>query len=140
MHESRKEDDPQREDLIEDDPVWSLLARSPSRSAGPRFVDDVVRRARLDGDGPLPWWSRWQSPVPAWAAAGIAAALVAGFFALRPPVDAPPVINQAALIEEAAEEERLAHLQEVLETEMLFAAVEHLDEFSDTELISLIGF
>lgn len=128
-------------DDIENDPVWKLLAHSPRRPAGPRFVDDVVRRARPNADAPAPWWARWLAPAPAMAAAsGLAAAVIVGWFVLSPATDdASPEIQVAAL-DAAAEEERLAHLQEVLETEMLFAAVEHLDDFSDAELITLIGF
>lgn len=138
MREERDTPDP---DDIENDPVWKLLAQSPNRPAGPRFVDDVVRRARLDADAPVPWWTRWLATAPAMAAAsGLAAAVIVGWFVLSPDTDdASPEIQFAAL-DAAAEEERLAHLQEVLETEMLFAAVEHLDDFSDAELITLIGF
>ena len=137
MHENRKAPQP---DPIENDAVWKLLDHSRPHSAGPRFVDDVVRRARMDADAPVSWWSRGFSPAPAMAVAGLAAAFVAGFFVLRPAADDPPGEIRSAVVEDAADQERLAHLQEVLETEMLFAAVEHLEDFSDAELISLIGF
>ncbi len=129
------------DDGIENDPVWSLLSHSASRTAGPRFADDVVRKARLGERGPVSrWWNRWFTPLPAMAAAGIAAALVAGFFLASPSAEAPREPGRIVLTDEEAEAENLAHLQEVLETEMLFVAVEHLDDFSDAELISLIGF
>jgi hypothetical protein len=36
--------------------------------------------------------------------------------------------------------DRAAEIQDIAETETLIAAVDHLDEFSDTELVTLIGF
>jgi hypothetical protein len=33
-----------------------------------------------------------------------------------------------------------AAIQDIADSETLIAAVDHLDEFSDTELVSLIGF
>jgi hypothetical protein len=40
----------------------------------------------------------------------------------------------------AGDSTQAANLQEIAETEILIAAVDHLDEFSDNELVSLIGF
>jgi hypothetical protein len=132
---------PQHEESpIENDPVWDLLDHAHSRHAGPRFADDVVRLARLDADRPLPWWQRWFAPVPATALAGLAAAVVVGIFVIRPAGDAPQLQPPVVITVAESKEARFAHIQEVLETEMLFAAVEHLDEFSDEELVALIGF
>lgn len=125
---------------IEHDPVWRLLENAQSHSAGPRFVDDVLRLARLDADRPQPWWARWFAPVPATAFAGLAAAVVVGFFALRPAPDTPSGPAPVVMGSSESKEARIAHIQEVLETEMLFVAVEHLDAFSDEELVALMGF
>jgi len=133
-------DFPHDQPPIESDPVWNLLERSQSRQAGSRFADDVVRMARLDGDRPMPFWHRWFAPLPATAFAGVAAALVVGFFALRSAPDASPVDAPVAIVADPASDAGFAHIQEVLETEMLFAAIDHLDDFSDEELIVLIGF
>lgn len=136
MSKSPSNQDP----AIENDPVWKLLENARPHAASPRFADDVVRLARLDADRPLPWWRRGFAPVPVTATAGLAAAIVLGVFALRPAQDAPPAPAPVVVAPEVSKEARVAHLQEVLETEMLFAAVEHIDEFSDEELITLIGF
>ena len=39
-----------------------------------------------------------------------------------------------------ADSVQAAEIQDIAETETLIAAVDHLDDFSDTELVSLIGF
>lgn len=125
---------------VEDDAVWHLLDRASTRRPGPRFVDDVVRLSRLDGNSPQPWWSRWFAPVPLASVAGLAAAAIFGLFLFHAgqpgvvPGQSPVVSSQRSTDEE------FAHVQEVLETEMLFAAVERLDETSDEELLALIGF
>jgi len=127
---------------IENDSVWKLLGNARTHVAGPRFVDDVVRFSRLHTNRPEPWWARWFTPIPVTActAAGVAAAVVVGFFALRPAPVAPSVPALVGVDRLASKEAGYAHIQEVLETEMLFAAVEHLDEFSDEELVVLMGF
>jgi hypothetical protein len=128
----------QDEPSLEHDPVWKLLERSQSRAAGPRFADDVVRMARLDVPPPSRFWHHWFAPVPALAA--VAAAVVVGFFVLRPATDAPPSHAPVVTAKDVEKEAGFAHIQEVLETEMLFAALERLDDISDEELVALIGF
>jgi len=135
-----KPDSDQKSSPIEDDAVWSLLKHASNPVPGTRFADDVVRMARLDGERDQRWWSRWFAPIPAAAMAGAAAALVFGVFLLRN-ADVPMVHDVASTeVVEIPSEAGFAHLQEVLETEMLFVAVERLDDFSDEELLALIGF
>lgn len=117
----------------ENDAVWKLLDQAPPATAGPRFADDVVRAARLM-EQPQPWWKRIFSPAPL---AGLTAATAALVFTIvqltsPSPVDAP-VVN-------LTNSERAAEIQEIAETETLLTAVDHLDDFSNTELASLIGF
>lgn len=123
----------QTDESWENDAVWKLLDQAPSAQAGPRFVDDTVRAARLLGQ-PQPWWKKLFSPLPLAGLAGATAALV---FSISPifgpsPLPGTPVTNLDAT--------RAAEIQDIAETETLIAAVDHLDEFSDTELVSLIGF
>ncbi len=117
----------------ENDAVWKLLDQAPPATAGPRFADDVVRAARLI-EQPQSWWRRIFSPAPL---AGLAAATAALAFAVLQwtsptPVDGPGV--------NLVNSEQAAEIQEIAETETLLTAVDHLDDFSDTELASLIGF
>lgn len=117
----------------ENDAVWKLLDQAPPASAGPRFVDDTVRAARLAGQ-PESWWKRLLTPAPLAGLAATTAALTLAVLSLTGPASNPgatatsPDADQAAAIEDIAE------------TETLIAAVDELDNFSDHELVSLIGF
>ena len=121
------------DDSWENDAVWKLLDQAPPATAGPRFVDDTVRAARL-ADPFRPWWQRLLAPAPLAGLAAATAALGFAAIALLGPTLQPGIptamrdSNQAAAI------------QDIAETETLIAAVDHLDDFSDTELVSLIGF
>lgn len=124
----------QSDDSFENDPVWKLLDQAPPANAGPRFVDDTVRAARLAGQSE-PWWKRVFAPLPLAGLAAASAALVISFipiFSSNPVPDSPVVT--------VVEAGRAAEIQEIAETEALIAAVDHLDAFSDNELASLIGF
>jgi len=116
---------------FENDPVWKLLDQAPPASAGPRFVDDTLRAARLAGQA-APWWKRLFSPAPLAGLAGATAAIVLSVIAWN----APPTGSANAF----TNSEHAAEIQDIAETETLIAAVDHLDDFSDTELVSLIGF
>lgn len=121
------------DDSWESDAVWRLLDQSPIKTASARFASDTVRLARLAVDD-APWWSRLFAPAPIAGLAGVTAALsFAAFFWLGPmsESDAPLAALQSA---------QAVAIQEIAETETLIAAADHLDDFSDKELISLIGF
>jgi hypothetical protein len=117
----------------ENDAVWKLLDQAPPATPGPRFTDDTVRAARLLGQ-PQPWWKCLLSPMPLAALAGATAAMVFSFNTLTGPTG-PPTGAQG--ITDAT---RAAEIQDIAETETLIAATEHLDKFSDNELVTLIGF
>jgi len=121
------------DDSWETDAVWRLLDQSPMKMASPRFAADTVRLARLAVDE-APWWSRLFAPAPIAGLAGVTAALsFAAFFWLGPLSE-----SQAPLA--SLQSAQAVAIQEIAETETLIAAVDHLDDFSDKELISLIGF
>lgn len=116
----------------ENDAVWKLLEQAPPAQASGRFVDDTVRAARLLGQA-QPWWKRMFAPIPLAAFAGATAALVfsvSGIFGPSAKSTPGPVVDSA----------RAEQIQEVAETETLRAAVDNLDNFSDRELVTLIGF
>lgn len=112
----------------ETDAVWQLLDQAPPATAGPRFVDDTVRAMRLAVDE-KPWWKRLFSPAPL---AGLAAASAGLAFAIVS-LTGPTSTSTQESSQEIA-------IQEIAETETLIAAVDQLDDFSDTELATLIGF
>ena len=123
----------QPDDSWENDAVWKLLDQAPPASAGARFLDDTVRAARLAGQADA-WWKRFFNPLPLAGLAGATAALVFSLFSVTGPSPQPGGIP------EMADSAQAAAIQDIAETETLIAAVDHLDDFSDTELVSLIGF
>ncbi len=124
---------PDTDDSWENDAVWKLLDQASSVTSSARFTDDVVRAARLDVSEKS-WWQRLLSPAPLAGFAAATAALALALVSLTGP--STEMSSQAALLDSAQAEE----IQEIAETETLIAAVDHLDDFSDTELVSLIGF
>ena len=122
------------DDSWESDAIWKLLDRVPPQIAGPRFTADTVRAARLADSAPS-WWRRFFAPAPLAGLAATAASLVIAVLALNP----APMIHTASPIT-ASPDEAFAGIQELAETEVLSAAVDNLDNFTDTELVCLIGF
>lgn len=118
---------------LEDDAVWKLLDQAGPVLAGPRFTDDTVRLARLAGQAGPSWWRRLVSPVPLAALAGAAAAVVLSLQGGWTPASGGGGADPAVA-------SRAAEIQDIAETETLIAAVDHLEDFSDTELVTLIGF
>jgi hypothetical protein len=124
----------QPDESWENDAVWKLLDQAPPASAGPRFTDDTVRAARLLGQA-RPWWARIFSPLPVAGLAAATAAIVFSLHGLFGPALQPTPGNQPV-----ADARQAAEIQDIAETETLIAAVDHMDDFSDKELVSLIGF
>lgn len=121
------------DDSWESDAVWKLLDQASPQAAAPRFADDVVRMARLSVEE-KPWWSRLFSPAPL---AGFAAATAVVTFTVVSFVD--PIrksSSQTAMLDST----QAVVIQDIAETEALIAAADQLDDFSDKELVSLIGF
>jgi hypothetical protein len=119
----------------ESDAVWKLLDQAPPTTASPRFVENTVRAARLAGQADA-WWKRFLSPAPLAGFAAATAAVVFTVISLSGPASES---NQAAAAP-AFDSEQAAAIQEIAETETLIAAVDHLEDFSDHELVTLIGF
>jgi hypothetical protein len=120
---------------LESDPVWDLLGHASTHKADAWFAGRVTRAAVQEAVRPRPWWSSLLSPLPATALAA-AVAIVAGVFAILPNgKNDTPTADQPA-----TQEASIAHIEDVLETEMLLVAVEHMDDYSDEELTALIGF
>lgn len=125
--------DPSTGDL-DQDPVWDLLRQSPSLRPGPNFAANVARAARLE-ESTKPWWAKLWIPASVGGALAGAAALVAVVFTLQSgtnPIGATVITTPA--------NSSLADLQENYETEVLLAASDHLADYSDEELVALIGF
>lgn len=115
------------------DATWELLGKAAPGKASGRFADDTLRAVKLLPEA-NPWWPKVLrfSPWVAVAACGVFAAL----FFLNPPVEnvPKPVAGKTGM------EEQWAEIEAVAEEELLAAAADHLDRFSDQELVTLIGF
>lgn len=119
----------------EGDAVWDLLRKAAPKEASGRFADDTLRAVKsLPEAG-----SRWPkivsfSPLVAVAACGAFAAFLL--------LDDPKQQSQGAspVVTVTTADEQWVQIEEVAEAEMLAAAADHLDRFSDQELVSLIGF
>jgi hypothetical protein len=119
---------------LDKDPVWDLLRQSPSQRPGPNFAANGARAARLETAAP-PWWSRLWIPASIGAALTGAAALVAVVLTLQSPSE-----SAGPMVTTLPADSSLSDLQENYEAEVLLAASEHLANFSDEELVTMVGF
>lgn len=119
----------------EDDATWKLLGKAAPKEAGCRFADDTLRAVRLLPEAD-PWWPKILTFSP-WA--GLAAC---GIFAVFFLMDggSKPVSGGGTAHAPVNQEEQWVQIEEVAEAELLVAAADHLDRFSDQELVTLIGF
>lgn len=121
------------DDAWENDAVWTLLDQVPPASAGPRFAEQVVRAARLAGQT-QPWWQRLWTPGPL---AGLTAATAALVFSVVSWIGPAPQPGASTALRHASP---AAEMQDLTESVTLIAAADQLDDFGDTELVTLIGF
>ena len=121
------------DDSCDSDAVWKLLEQVPPVTPGQHFVADTVRAARLTPQQ-RPWWQRLWSPAPLAGLAAATAALVLAAASLLGPT--PESASQISM----GNARPAAASLDMAETETCMAAIDHLDNFSDTELVSLIGF
>lgn len=131
----------------EGDETWQLLGKAAPKQASARFADDVVRAVKLLPETD-PFWprilrfSRWslaaacviltvsilidpadnESPLPVTSAAG----------------ENSPVRVSGAVT--ANGQNRWEQIEDIAQAELLAAAAEHLDEFSNQDLVTMIGF
>jgi hypothetical protein len=127
---------PSPEDSWDSDDVWQLLDNATNTIPSPHFAADTLRTIRL-AQNEAPWWKSWLTPAPVIGLATAAAAVVLTFIALNGPETTTGTLANRG---ETAPESSLASIQEYADAELLSAAVDHLDDFSDHELVSLIGF
>ncbi|MGJ8633719.1 MAG: hypothetical protein ACSHX7_07360 [Luteolibacter sp.] len=123
----------QQQEWSEADEVWDLLGKAAPKEAGGRFTDDTVRAVKLLPEAD-PWWPKILrfSPVAAVAACAVFGVV----FLMNGNVAEMPDDT----VTKMTVEERWDQIEEVADAEMISAAVDHLDDFSDDELITMIGF
>jgi hypothetical protein len=122
------------DDSWESDAVWLLLDQAPPAAPSPRFVEDTLRSVRLM-DEVKPWWKRLLAPLPL-AAMTTATAALALVISLTFKMGSDIVTPQVA----ALDSPQAIAIQDIAETETLLAAVDQLEDFSDHDLVCLIGF
>ena len=116
------------------DPVWNLLAKSPTTQASTHFVSDTVRLARLT-EQVQPWWKRWLQPLPL---TGLAMATAALAFTVTGVLHQVPDSQPAPIAHFNSPQAQ--SIQDIAETEILIAAADNPSKFSDQELVCLLGF
>lgn len=120
------------EEWHEGDETWQLLGKAAPKQASGRFADDVVRAVRLLPEADPVWprilkFSRWSLAA---ACVVLAVSIFTDPLATHP-AKPPTVVDNEAQWEQ---------IEDVAQAELLAAAAEHLDEFSDQDLITMIGF
>jgi len=126
------------DDSLDADPVWKLLDQAPAPRASERFMERTLRVTRLDAGGVMPLWRRFLCPAPLMGLSGAVAAVLLVFnTGSGPEHDVDVIVHTGG---RGAEIETFAAIQEAAEMEALLAAVDQMEDFSDHELVSLIGF
>jgi hypothetical protein len=125
-------EDNHNEHWDESDATWRLLEKAAPKQASARFADDVVRAVRLLPEAEPVWprilkFSRWSL---------VAACVILVVSIFSDPVENVPSKGPSVADSEAQWEQ----IEDVAQAELLAAAAEHLDEFSDQDLITMIGF
>lgn len=128
--------DPQKSQHDPNDPVWDLLRQVPRRDAGPRFVDDTVRAARLS-TAAEPWWRRLWVPLSLGGLATAGTAALAVFLITQQP-ESPEAVPIVDVTPPATES--LDVLDDLARTEALSVAADYPAQFTDAELVSLITY
>jgi len=131
------------EDELTSDPVWDLLRKSASTMANPSFAnpsfaDRVLRAVRQQEKPQTLLQQLFAPPALSYSLTGLATAAAA--LALAAVFFVKPHVNSGTAKSKIPSIDEFADLDEVASQEMLSAATDHLNEFSDTELVSLIGF
>jgi hypothetical protein len=124
-----------QEDWNEKDSTWELLGKAAPRKASGRFADDTLRAVKLLPEAD-PWWPKALTFSP-WVALCTCAALAAFLF-LNPADDSSN--STPSVVHVSDEADQWVEIEAVAEEEMLAAAADHLDRFSDQELVTLLGF
>ncbi len=125
------------DDSWESDAVWDLLDKVPPVLASQRFAEKVTRAARLEPAATVSIWKRFFAPIPivglatAMTATALAFLFITAQYRNEQFITMPIVHVQTS---HYADDEIL----EVAETELLRTA-DDLEQFSDAELVGMIG-
>ncbi len=127
---------PDHDAEIENDALWNLLADASPSEASPRFVQDTLRRVRLEENPTkISWWKKLLAPKPLLGTAGAAIAAIAIFISLPSDPISPSgkeVTNTATPTEDWNE------LEDAIASELLSNAAEDPSLLSDSEIVALL--
>ncbi len=121
---------------FENDPIWPALEHATNTQPSPQFVDQTLRRVRIESHRPSPWWKSLFSPKPLITAGALAVLALAAVPLLTDtpnPTPAPIAKNHSNLDDTSSNE-----LEDTLASAFLAQAVEDPELFSDQEIVSLI--
>ena len=120
---------------LDQDPVWDLLDDAPPQEPGPRFAQDLVRRARLEGQGGKAWSKALFSPKPliGMATAACACAAILASFPTETSDPAPVVVSPQPPTDDWEE-----NFADILANELLTSAADDPTLLSDSEIIALL--
>lgn len=130
---------PDHDAELENDPLWSLLDEGSKSAPSPAFVQDTLRRTRLEQEE-QPWWKTFfASPVRSvsLACAGTAAAVAALVLAF-PGEPAPEESHQATAVVQPATTDEWKDLEDAIAAGALTDAAEDPSLFSDQEIVALL--
>ena len=118
---------------LEADPVWDLVDKAPTQPASSHFASATVRMVREQQERKSAWWKQLIAPMPiaGFAAAAAAIALVISL--------SFPGAQPGTTVSTPDSAEGMA-IQEAVEVEMLMEVADNPSEFSDQELVALLGF
>jgi hypothetical protein len=120
---------------LEDDVVWNLIDDASPADPPLRFVEETLRRVRLEEDKQKSqWWKLIFAPKPLIGTAGVALAAVAIVISL--PSDPSP--SNKTISETPQINEDFDQLEDSFATELLSGAAEDPTLLSDEEIVALL--
>ncbi len=127
----------QPETPLEPHPVWDLVDKAPTQPASAHFAIKTVQLVRAYDQRQSLWQRLMARPTTSVTGLLAAAAAIALVIGINFPGEKPDTLvdSHAGFVKDKA-----AAIQEALETEMLIAAADNPANFSDQELVYLIGF
>lgn len=120
---------------LDNDTVWNLLEKSSPSEASPTFLQDTLRRTRLEASVSTPWWSSLFSPKLLLGTSAAALAAIALVFSLNSPT--LEVVPSVASDSQSPAEE-WNDLEDALASELLVSVTEVPSLLSDEEIVALI--
>jgi hypothetical protein len=120
---------------LEDDVIWNLIDDASPADPPPRFVEETLRRVRLEEDKQKSqWWKLIFAPKPLIGTAGVALATIVIVISL--PSDPSP--SNSTIAETPQINEDFDKLEDSFATELLSGAAEDPTLLSDEEIVALL--